>query len=166
MWDLSSLTRDQTRIPCIGRQSLNLWTAGEVPDFPILDLEDGSFYSIFFLLGGSVSSRLRTAAATAAKSLQSCPTLCNPKDNSPSGSTFPGILQARILEWVAISFSNVWKWKLKVKSLSLRLSDPMDCMQPTRLLCPWDFPGKSTGVGCRQTYGNGGKTRSLGWGDE
>ena len=130
MWDLSSLTRDQTRIPCIGRRSLNLWTAGEVPDFPILDLEDGSFYSIFFLLGGSVSSQLRTAAATAAKSLQSCLTQCDPKDDSPSGSTFPGILQARTLEWVAISFSSVWKWKLKVKSLSLWLSDPMDCSLP------------------------------------
>ena len=53
-----------------------------------------------------------------AKSLQSCPTLCNPIDGSPPGSTIPGILQARILEWVAISFSNTWKWKVKVKSLS------------------------------------------------
>ena len=59
-----------------------------------------------------------TAAAAAAKSLQSCPTLCNPIDGSPPGSPIPGILQARILEWVAISFSNVWKWKVKVKSLS------------------------------------------------
>ena len=67
------------------------------------------------------------AAAAAAKLLQSCPTLCDPKDDSPSGSTFPGIFQARTLEWVAISFSNVWKWKVKVKSLSLRLSDPMEC---------------------------------------
>ena len=56
-------------------------------------------------------------AATAAKSLQSCPTLCNPRDGSPSGSPVPGILQARTLEWVAISFSNAWKWKVKVKSL-------------------------------------------------
>ena len=54
----------------------------------------------------------------AAKSLQSCPTLCDPIDSSPSGSTVPGILQARTLEWVAISFSNAWKWKVKVKSLS------------------------------------------------
>ena len=58
------------------------------------------------------------AAATAAKSLQSCPTLCDPTDGSPLGSSVPGILQARILEWVAISFSNAWKWKVKVKSLS------------------------------------------------
>ena len=53
----------------------------------------------------------------AAKSLQLCPTLCNPKDGSPPGSPIPGILQARTLEWVAISFSNAWKWKVKVKSL-------------------------------------------------
>ena len=58
------------------------------------------------------------AAAAAAKSLQSCPTLCDPIDGSPLGSSVPGILQARILEWVAISFSNAWKWKVKVKSLS------------------------------------------------
>jgi len=57
-------------------------------------------------------------AAAAAKSLQSCPTLCNPIDGSPPGSPVPGILQARTLEWVAISFSNAWKWKVKVKSLS------------------------------------------------
>ena len=57
-------------------------------------------------------------AATAAKSLQSPPTLCDPIDGSPSGSAVPGILQARTLEWVAISFSNAWKWKVKVKSLS------------------------------------------------
>ena len=54
----------------------------------------------------------------AAKSLQSCSTLCSPIDGSPSGSPVPGILQARPLEWVAISFSNAWKWKVKVKSLS------------------------------------------------
>ena len=58
------------------------------------------------------------AAATAAKSLQSCPTLCDPVDGNPTGSSVPGILQARTLEWVAISFSSAWKWKVKVKSLS------------------------------------------------
>ena len=56
--------------------------------------------------------------AAAAKALQSCLTLCDPRDDSPSGSPVPGILQARTLEWVAISFSNAWKWKVKVKSLS------------------------------------------------
>ena len=57
-------------------------------------------------------------AAAAAKSLQWCPTLCHPIDGSPPGSPVPGILQARTLEWVAISFSNAWKWKVKLKSLS------------------------------------------------
>ena len=56
--------------------------------------------------------------AAAAVSLQSCPTLCDPRDSSPPGSSVPGILQARTLEWVAISFSNEWKWKVKMKSLS------------------------------------------------
>ena len=59
-----------------------------------------------------------TIAAAAAKSLQLCPTLCDPIDGSPRGSPVPGILQARTLEWVAISFSNAWKWKVKVKLLS------------------------------------------------
>ena len=61
---------------------------------------------------------LNTTAAAAAKLLQSCPTLCDPIDGSPLSSSVPGILQARTLEWVAISFSNAWKWKVKVKSLS------------------------------------------------
>ena len=61
---------------------------------------------------------LKPAAAATAKSLQSCPTLCDPMDGSPPGSPTPGILQARTLEWVAISFSNALKWKVKVKSLS------------------------------------------------
>ena len=56
--------------------------------------------------------------AAAAKSLQSCPTLCDPIDSSPPGSAVPGILQARTLAWVAISFSNASKWKVKVRSLS------------------------------------------------
>ena len=58
------------------------------------------------------------SAAAAAKLLQSCPTLWDPIDGSPPGSPVPGILQARTLEWVAISFSNAWKWQVKVKSLS------------------------------------------------
>ena len=61
---------------------------------------------------------IKLYAATAAKLLQSCPTLCDPVDSSPPGFPVPGILQARTLEWVAISFSNAWKWKVKVKSLS------------------------------------------------
>ena len=138
------------------------------------------------------SHHLRAAAA--AKSLQSCLTLCDPIDGSPPGSADPGNLQARTLEWVAISFCNAWKWKVKVKSLShvwlfttprtaayqaplsmgvsrqeywsgLPFPSPMhesekwmwSCsvvsdssrphgLQPTRLLRPWEFPGKNTGV--------------------
>ena len=67
---------------------------------------------------GCESWTIKKAAAAAAKSLQSCPTLCDPINGSPPGSPIPGILPARTLEWVAISFSNAWKWKLKVKSLS------------------------------------------------
>ena len=64
------------------------------------------------------SIHICTIAAAAAKSLQSCPTLCDPIDGSPPGSPVPGILQARTLKWVAIFFSNAWKWQVKVKSLS------------------------------------------------
>ena len=95
-----------------------------------------------------ITNSLFPNAATAAKSLQSCPALCDPIDCSPPGSAVPGILQARILEWVAISFSNAWKRKVKMKLLS--------CVR--LLVTPWtaayqyppsmDFPGKSTGVGC------------------
>ena len=116
--------------------------------------------------------------AATAKPLRSCLTLCNPIDGSPPGSPVPGILQTRTLEWVAISFSNAWKWKVKVKSLSrVRLSTTpwtaayqappsmgfsrqeywsrvssqlcaTSGRQPTRLPCPWYSPGKNTGVGC------------------
>ena len=87
-------------------------------------------------------------SAAAAKSLQPYPTLCDPIDGSPPGSPVPGILQARALKWVAISFSNAWKWKVKVKSLSHVLLFATPWTVPTKLLRPWDFPGKSTGVGC------------------
>ena len=70
--------------------------------------------SIFYFL----PFMLIAAATAAAKLLQSCPTLCDPIDGSPPSSLIPGILQARILEWVAISFSNAGKWKVKVKLLS------------------------------------------------
>ena len=83
-------------------------------------------------------------AAAAAKSLQSCSTLCDPIDGSPPGSPVPGILQG----WVAISFSNAWKWKWKWSCSVVSESSQPHGLQPTRLLHPWDFPGKSTGVGC------------------
>ena len=87
-------------------------------------------------------------SSAAAESLQSCLTLCDPRNGSPLGSPTPGILQARTLESVAISFSNAWKWKVKVKSLSrARLfMTPWTAAHPVSL--SMDFPGKSTGVGC------------------
>ena len=84
-------------------------------------------------------NQIETAAAM---SLQSCPTLCDPIDGSPPGSPVPGILQAKTLEWVAISFSNAWKWKVKVKSLS----------RVWLLATPWTAP--SMGFS-RQKYWSG-----------
>ena len=87
------------------------------------------------------------AAAAAAKLLQSCLTLCYTIDGSPPDSSVPGILQARKLEWVAISFSNAWEWKVKVKSLS--------CVQ--LLATPWPIAYRaplSMGFS-RQEYWNG-----------
>ena len=80
---------------------------------------------------------LATAAAGAAKSLQSWPTLCDPIDGSPPGSPIPGILQERKLEWIAISFSNAWKRKWSHSDMSDPSRPPG--LQPTRLLHPWDF---------------------------
>ena len=100
MWNFSSLTRVWTHTPYIGGWSLNYWTIRETTSLHFLNLNT------------------YTHPTAAAKSLQSCPTLCDPIDGSPPGSPVPGILQARTLEWVAISFSNAWKWKVKVKSFS------------------------------------------------
>ena len=82
-----------------------------------------AFTHIFYFIFQNCLSRpikliSQFTAAAAAKWLQSCPTLCDPIDGSPPGFLVPGILQARTLEWVAISFSSAWKWKVKVKSLS------------------------------------------------
>ena len=86
--------------------------------------------------------------AGAAKSHQSCPTLCDPTEGHPPGSPVPGILQARTLEWVAISFSNEWKWKVQVKSLSRvrLLATPWTTAHQappsigvSRLFCPTSF---------------------------
>ena len=89
----------------------------------------------------------------AAKSLQSCPTLCDPTDGSPPGSPIPGILQARTLEWVAISFSNAWKWKVKVKSLI--------CVRPSET--PWTaaFQAPPSMGFSRQEYWSGVPLPSL-----
>ena len=86
------------------------------------------FFSFWF------TSLCVIGSAAAAKLLQSCPTLCNPIDGSPPGSPVPEILQARTLEWVAISFSNAWKWKVKSESevaqSCLTLCDPTDYSLP------------------------------------
>ena len=89
----------------------------------------------------------------AAKSLQSCSTLCDHRDDNPPGSPVPGILQARTLEWVAISFSNAWKWKGKVKSLS--------CVQ--LLVTPWiaAYQAPPSMGFSRQEYWSGVPTPSL-----
>ena len=83
--------------------SVSLWKA--------VTLHDSVSYRHQIVLPSLVS-------LAAAKLLQSCPILCDPIDSSPPDSPVPGILQARTLEWVAISFSNAWKWKVKVKSPS------------------------------------------------
>ena len=98
------------------------------------------------LMAWSNTSTKLTAAA--AKSLQSCPTLCDPIDGSPPGSPVPWILQARTLEWVAISFSNAWKWDVKVNSLSRvqLLATPWTAAHQATL--PMEFSRQETGVGC------------------
>ena len=93
-----SPTRVQTCTLCIGRRSPNNWTTRKVPESVLTFLFSFLIFHPCFppvILG-----------VYAAKSLQSCPTLCNPRNSSPTGSPVPGILQARTLEWVAISFSN------------------------------------------------------------
>ena len=98
----SSQPRDRTWISSIAGRFFTVWATREV--IPLLNI----YHDCYFL----------NQSSAAAKSLQSCPTLCDPIDGSPPGSTAPGILQARTLEWVAISFSNAWKWKVKEKLLS------------------------------------------------
>ena len=78
----------------------------------------GKVTSLLFHMLSRLVMHSAAAAAAAAKSLQLCPILWDPRDGSPPGSPIPGILQARTLEWVAFSFSNAWKWKVKVKSFS------------------------------------------------
>ena len=86
--------------------------------------------------------------AAAAKSLQLCPTLCDPIDSSPPGSPDPGILQARTLEWVVISLSNAWKWKVKVKFLSSVQPSETPWTAAFRASPSMGFTGKNTWVRC------------------
>ena len=124
----TSQPRNQTRVSYIAGEFFTTWATREAPHPPTAIIFPQSYLAN-------------------AKSLQSCPTLCDPIDGSPPGSTVPGILQARILEWVAISFSNAWKRKVKVKSLSRvrLLATPWTAAYQAPLST--DFPGKSTGVG-------------------
>jgi len=103
------------------------WTSTLIPDHLVILIVEALLRKISILNTESVLLVVFYCSAAAAKSLQSCPTLCDPIDGSPPGSPVPGILQARTLEWVAISFSSAWKWKVKVKSLS--------CVQ--LLATPW-----------------------------
>ena len=114
-----------------------------------------SHYLLFFALSShhpilNPYHPVPAVAAEAAKSLQSCLTLCDPRDGSPPGSPVPGILQARTLERVAISFSNAWKWKVKVKSLSCVWLLVTPWTAAHQAPPPMGFPGKSTGVGCHR----------------
>ena len=120
----------------------NLLNSG-VESMPLMPPE---LAGVFFTTNTTWEGQLHGTAA--AKSLQSCPTLCDPIDSSPPGSPVPGILQARTPEWAAISFSNAWKWKVKGKSLSrvwLFTTPRTAAYQAPRSM---DFPGKNTGVGC------------------
>ena len=104
------------------------------------ELNCWSFFVICY--SSSLINKIRyMSAAAAAKLLQSCPTLCDPIDSSLLGSSVPGILQARILEWVAISFSSAWKWKVKVKLLSRADSLQPHELQHARPPCPSPTPG-------------------------
>ena len=115
---VSTQSEDSFRQPWLknGPEPLNPPLSPLVPPYMHIGFPGGSDGKEFTCSSGDPGSI--PAAAAAAKSLQSCQTLCDPIDGSLPGSPFPGILQARTLEWVAISFSNAWKWKVKGKSLS------------------------------------------------
>ena len=97
---------------------LAIWSLVLLPFLSPAWPSGSSWFTYYWSLAWRILSITLLACAAAAKSLQSCPTLCDTIDSSPPGFTVPGILQARTLEWVAISFSSAWKWKVKVKSLS------------------------------------------------
>ena len=108
-WDITSHQSEWTKSKSL--QVINAGDGVEKRECPCTVGGNVNWYSHY-------GRRYTAAAAAAAKLLQLCPTLCDPRDGSPPGSPIPGIIQARTLEWVAISFSNAWKWKEKVKSLS------------------------------------------------
>ena len=105
----------ENNLKCPLQESENLWTwGGKVK----VNNQMRTWGKVFATQDYQQRINTQTNYSHAAKSLQSCPTLCDPIDGSPLGSSVPGILQARTLEWVAISFSSAWKWKVKMKSLS------------------------------------------------
>ena len=106
---------------------LAIWSLVPLPFLKPAWTSGSSQFTYCWSLAWRILSITLLAWAAAAKLLQLCPTLCNPIDGSPPGSPVPGILQARILEWVAISFSNAWRWKVKVKSLSPVRGDECNC---------------------------------------
>ena len=115
----SSQTRDWTHVSCIGRRILYHWATWKAlyAEYIMRNARLSESQAGIEISGRNINN-LRYVDAAAAKLLQLCPTLCDPIDGSPPGFSVPGILQARILEWVAISCSNAWKWKVKVKLLS------------------------------------------------
>ena len=118
----SSQPRDWTQVSRIAGGFFTIWATREAlssrGSSQLRDISHiaGKFFTIWATREPKMSPTTTTTTTT--KSLQSCPTLCDPIDGSPPGSPIPGILQAKTLEWVAISFSSAWKWKVKVKSLS------------------------------------------------
>ena len=130
------------------QRMLAIWSLVPLPFLnPAWTFESSRFTYCWSLAWRILSIILLTCVAAAAKSLQSCPTLCDPIDGSPPGCPVPGILLARTLEWVAISFCNAWKWKVKVKSLSH--------VQPSAT--PWTaaFQAPPSMVFSRQEYWSG-----------
>ena len=125
MWKSKSLYFLQ--VVCVLSHSpfATLWTVAHQIPLPMKFSRQEYWSGLPFPTSGDLpdlrikpTSLASPALAAAVKSLQSCLTLCNPINGSPPGSPVPGILPARTLEWVAVSFSNAWKWKVKVKSLS------------------------------------------------
>ena len=115
----SSWPRDWTLISCIGRQVFHYWATWEAHILCVcVCVYQMCIKHNFIYIYVCVCVCVCVCVAAAAKSLQSYPTLCDPIDGSPPGSPVPGILQARTLERVAISCTNAWKWKVKVKPLS------------------------------------------------
>ena len=111
------------------QQILAIWSLVPLPFLKPAWTSGISWFMYYWSLAWRILSI--TLLVCAAKSLQSYPTLCDPIDSSPSGSPIPGILQARTLEWVAISFSNAWKKsESEVAQSCPTLSDPMDCSLP------------------------------------